>query len=234
MEVRFSEGFATMILKVLLPIALILCSTSFTTQVYILFNDQDIEMLGFNLANDIPSLNVNAEASVPTWFSSSILLLCSALLGAITYTVRRAGDRYSLYWGILSIVFVILSLDEAASIHEKFIAPFRALLDTGGLLHFAWVIPGGTFAVIFGLVYMRFLFNLPMPIRHLFLAAGALYVSGSVGLEMIGGLVSDLHGEENLLYVTMVTVEESLEMFGAIIFFYALIRYTGSFKKIDE
>jgi hypothetical protein len=231
MEIRFSKKFARTTLKILLLIALILCSTSFASDVYSLLNDQDVEVLGANLGDDIALLAVDAEANIPAWFSSSILLLCSVLLGVITYTVKRAGDRYSLYWGVLSIVFVLMSLDEQVSIHERLVEPLRSLLDTGGLLYFAWVIPGGAFVIIFGLVYTRFLFNLPVTIRRLFVAAGALYVSGSLGLEMIGGLVSDLRGQGNLLYIALVTVEDFLEMSGAIIFLYALARYTNCFQK---
>jgi hypothetical protein len=228
MEIRFSKKFARTTLKILLLIALILCSTSFASDVYFLLNDQDV---GANLVDGIDFLDVDAEGNIPAWFSSSILLLCSVLLGVITHAVKRAGDRYSLFWGILSIVFVLMSLDETASFHERLIYPLRSLLDTGGLLYFAWVIPGGAFVVIFGLVYVRFLFNLPVTIRRLFIAAGALYVSGSVGLEMIGGLVSDLRGEGNLLYIALFTVEDLLEMSGATIFLYALVRYTNCFQE---
>jgi hypothetical protein len=231
MEVRFSKGFARTTLKILLLIALLLCSISFASQAYALVNDSDMEVLGVNLANDLYLLDVDAEASVPTWFSSSILLLCSMLLGLITYTAKRAGDRYSLYWGVLSIVFVLMSLDEQVSIHERFIEPLRSLLDTGGILYFASVLPGIVFVVIFGLVYRRFLFNLPVTIRRLFVGAGALYVLGSIGMEMVGGFVADLRGEHNLPYITLTTVEEFLEMFGAIVFLYALIRYTHCFKE---
>jgi hypothetical protein len=225
MEIRFSKKFARTTLKILLLISLILCSTSFASDVYSLLTDQDVEVLGANLGDGIGLLAVNTEANIPAWFSTSILLLCSVLLGVITYTVKGAGDRYSLYWGVLCIVFVLMSLDEQVSIHERLVEPLRSLLDTGGLLYFAWVIPGGAFVIIFGLVYTRFLFNLPVTIRRLFVAAGALYVSGSLGLEMIGGLVSDLRGEGNLLYSALVTAEDFLEMSGATIFLYALIRY---------
>jgi hypothetical protein len=231
MEIRFSIKFARTTLRILLLIALILCSTSFASEVYALFNDQDVEVLGTNLGDGIDFLSVDAEASIPAWFSSSILLLCSVLLGVITHAVKSAGDRYSLFWGILSIVFALMSLDETASFHERLIYPLQSLLDTGGLLYFAWVIPGGAFVVIFGLVYVRFLFNLPVTIRRLFIAAGALYVSGSVGLEMIGGLVYDLRGEGNLLYIALVTAEDFLEMSGAIIFLYALVRYMTSLQE---
>jgi hypothetical protein len=226
MEIRFSIKFARTTLKILLLIALILCSASFASEVYALFNGQHVEVLGANLGDGINFFDVNKEANIPNWFSSSILLLCSILLGVITSNARRAGDRYSLYWGILSIVLVLMSVDEAAaSLHNKLGGPLQSVLDTGGLFYYNWVILGGGVVVIFGLVYMRFVLDLPVTIRRLFVAAGALYVAGSLGLEMITGLVSDLRGDENLPYIALLTVEELLEMSGATIFLHALIRY---------
>jgi len=40
--------------------------------------------------------------------------------------------------------------------------------------------------MIFGLVYLRFLVDLPPKTRHLFLIAGLVYISGVLGMEMVG------------------------------------------------
>ena len=84
----------------------------------------------------------------------------------------------SRYWFALSGTFAILSLDEAASFHETLIEPIRSLLHTGGVFHFAWVIPGGLFAIGFALLLSEFLRGLPSDTRRNFLVAGAVYVSG--------------------------------------------------------
>jgi hypothetical protein len=48
--------------------------------------------------------------------------------------------------------------------------------------------------------------------------AGAIFVGGALGVEMILGYWTDLHGEENLTYGMIDWVEESLEMCGMSLF----------------
>lgn len=234
MNFSFSTKDAWTILRILLLIATVLCFTSLALEVYDLSNDQDVEVLGRNLGDGIQLLEVDEEQSVPAWFSSSILLLCSALLAVISSARKRVGDTYAFHWRGLSILFVLLSLDEAVSIHERFNEAIRSLLGTGGVLYFASVIPGAAFVAIFLLLYGRFLFNLPVRYRCLFIAAGALYVSGSIGMELLGGYQFDPHGDQNLTFQTMATLEEFLEMSGVILFFYALMRYMSRSQEVDE
>jgi len=78
------------------------------------------------------------------------------------------------------------------------------------------------------------LFNLAVKTQRLFIAAGTLYVLGSLGVEMSEGLIAEsLGGRRNLPYITLATVEEFLEMSGAIIFLYALMEHISSFKETD-
>ena len=42
---------------------------------------------------------------------------------------------------------------------------------------------------------------------------------------MIGGRFAELHGGDNPTYVVIVTIEESLEMAGVIVFIWALLCY---------
>ena len=62
---------------------------------------------------------VGEEANVPTWYSSSLLLLCSALLWIIACATKRAYDGRSRWWTALSVVFLLMSIDETATIHER-------------------------------------------------------------------------------------------------------------------
>jgi hypothetical protein len=225
------------ILVSLMLMAVIWCVASLASQSYVIrFLGLDVILkgaLGSTLEDGIGSLNVDIEASIPTWFSSSVLLLCSVLLAAIASAHNRIGGRFVRQWSALSIIFLLLSLDEMAAFHERFIDPLRSLLDTG-FFYSAWVILGGPFVIIVVLAYRRFLFNLPTKSSRLFIAAGALYVLGALGVEMLGGLQEDLYGQQNLAYVVLVTVEEFLEMSGAILFLYALMRYTEFFKEAGE
>ena len=79
------------------------------------------------------------------------------------------------------------SLDEALSFHEGLSIPVRDALDVSGVLYFAWVIPYGIAVLILGAACLRFVLRLDRATRNLFIVAGALYVGGAVGFELIGG-----------------------------------------------
>jgi hypothetical protein len=66
---------------------------------------------------------------------------------------------------------------------------------------------------------------LPKSTRREFLTAGALFVGGAVGLELLAGRYSEIHGVDNFIYSLHVTLEEGLEMLGVWVFIRALVRY---------
>jgi hypothetical protein len=236
-SMSISKKFAKRSLAILMLVAVILCLTSIVSKAFVLIHGEDVPImvLGQSVGTDIKFLDVNANPNPAAWFSSTLLLLCSGLLAVITSTRKRVGDYYTTHWGALSIIFVLMSLDEAAEIHDLFIEPLRSLLNTGGLFYFAWVIPGGAFVAIFVLAYTRFLFYLPIRFRRLFIAAGAVYVLGALGMEMLGGLEIDLHhGKENLPYLAAETVEEFLEMSGVILFLYSLMEYIRHSEEANK
>ena len=106
----------------------------------------------------IPFLDVSEEQSLPTYFSSLNLLLSSLLL-FLLYVITRGGDfRRYRYWLYLSLLFLLLSVDEASSIHEKFTQLQRY---TGVLVPFiqthSWILYGVLFTVVVGVFFIPFL-----------------------------------------------------------------------------
>ena len=79
--------------------------------------------------------------------------------------------------------------------------------------------------LILGLLFLKFLLRLPPLTRWSFLGAGAVYLGGAIGIEMIGGRYAESHGDENLTYQLLTHLEESMEMAGMIVFIHALLRY---------
>src|ERR687893_2197236 len=140
--------------------------------------------------------DVGEERSIPTWFESTQFLLCSLLLAVVTVAKRQRNDRYSLHWGVLSIILLLLSLDEVASIHEAIGQQSERLLNSitgftpSGAIKFFWVVPGAIFVVVVLLAYLRFLADLPRSTRRWFVFAGVLFVLGALGLEMLSAQVS--------------------------------------------
>ncbi|MCZ6672888.1 MAG: hypothetical protein O7C75_08110 [Verrucomicrobia bacterium] len=130
-----------------------------------------------------------------------------------------------LPWLGLALIFCFLAIDETAVIHERFTQPVRETLGTDGLLHYAWVIPYGLAVLVIAILYLRFLFRLPKRFLILFIVAGAIYVCGAIGFEMLSGNHEVPYGRENLLYCTYYTLEELFEMTGIVLFIYGLLSY---------
>jgi len=175
--------------------------------------------------------SLDVEANIPTWYAAISLLACSVVLAAIAQTQPKPAIPQTGDWRILSIIFLFLSIDELASLHELLIDPLRAGLGTTGIFHFAWVIPYGVLVILLGLKYWKFLTQLPAQTRRSFVLAGAIYIGGALGMEMIDGLYASLYGEQNLTYAFLTTIEEALEMLGIVVFLHALLTYLKRYVK---
>ena len=183
-------------------------------------------------------LYLGAEASLPAWFSSSVLLACAVMLALIARLARNGDGRRAGYWALLSLVFLFLSADESAQFHELtstvFAGTMTWLAQQGGAAlapfarsapRYAWILPGVAVTAVIGLASLRFLRSLPRRTALLFVAAGTLFVGGAVGFEAVGGWYSGAYGADNPVFVAVMTVEETLEMVGASLFLYALVAY---------
>ena len=167
-------------------------------------------------------LSLDAELTVPAFVSSALLMTASGLL-VVTAVATRAGWRSQ--WAALAAVFAALSVDEALSFHEKLIEPVRGALGVAGPLYFAWVIPGLVVVVALGLWFVPFLLRRPPWLRRLFVASGALYVGGALGMEMVGGVQAAAGATDSWAYLATVTVEETGELAGVSLFIYALLAH---------
>jgi hypothetical protein len=163
------------------------------------------------------------ERSISTWFSSSLLLLCAVLMALIGY----AEGRWRRHWLALAAVFVVLSVDEAAALHERTNEPVREALGTGGFLYLAWVVPAAVLLVVLAAVFRRWARDLSPDTRRRFLVAAAIFVGGAFGLEMVGGQIADRHGEFGLGQGLLAAVEEAFEMTGVVLFIQGLLLELG-------
>lgn len=178
--------------------------------------------------------HVTGEGNITSWFSSLILLFSAVVLLLIAKTVSQQGGPYIKHWFVLSMIFAFLALDEAASIHELTMDPLRNLFHPSGVFHFAWVIIAIPLVLVFVIVYLKFLFNLPTDTRWLFLAAGFLYVFGAMGMDMLAGFILDNDLVQGRLYGLLITIEEFLENVGVVTFIYALLSYLTSHLEVKE
>ncbi len=51
---------------------------------------------------------------------------------------------------------------------------------------------------------------------------GLIFLGGTIGVEMISAAAADAVGTDNVLYSSLYTVDELLEMLGIVLFLYAL------------
>ncbi|MGI9538015.1 MAG: hypothetical protein ACR2PB_13170 [Desulfocapsaceae bacterium] len=172
--------------------------------------------------------DLNREANIPTWFSSILLVLNAFILAIIAIRTKAEQGSYYTQWFVLAAIFLYLSIDESALLHEMTEKPVRRVLHVSGYLYFAWIIPAVGCLLVLGLYIRRFLFALPKKTRWLFLIAGAVFVTGAVGMEAMGSKIfSTTGGQKTMAYILFANLEESLEMLGLIIFFYALLAYVA-------
>lgn len=175
----------------------------------------------------IPMFHLNGEGNVPAWYSAAMLLLCGAVLAAIAGAKHHERDRFAWHWVVLAILFVFLSLDETVQLHERAGRALRAALNLSGWMYHAWVYPWGAGLLVLGLSFRPWLQHLPRATRIQLLTAGIVFVAGALGLEIVEGRYASVHGKETLLYDVFVTVEESCEMIGVLIFLRALLAYVA-------
>ncbi|AFZ01827.1 hypothetical protein [Calothrix sp. PCC 6303] len=173
---------------------------------------------------------LDSELTFPAVYSALALLFAAMILGTIAYLKKRMNDSYIYYWQWLGVIFLFLSFDELVSLHEKMMNPVKALHKTSGFLYFAWVIPGSIGVLIFLLIFLKFIINLPHKTRNHFLIAGCIYLSGCIGCELIGGYIVDNQGSFTS-YLAIMTLEESLEMLGIAVFIYGLLSHISNYTK---
>lgn len=217
----------SLVARVLAAVALLLILISFGLHLTALLTEHTL------LDQLLPVFSANAEKNVPAYFSTFLLLFAAVLLAIIAVRERVQSGAPALYWAALSFGFLLMTIDEALSYHERLVGPFRELLGDSlpSAFYYAWVVPGIALVLVLVLFFARFLMRLPANTRRAFLLAGALYIGGAIGMEMVGGYYVASGGAQDLTYYLITTAEEALEMAGAIVFIWALLTYIAKDQR---
>lgn len=176
--------------------------------------------------------DIGKESSLPSWFSSFNLLLSAGFLLAIFARSRTNSEDGSRYWLFLGLIFLALSIDEVASIHER-ASGLRIVLGpvfpeetalSRILVNNHWVIYGAMFSFVVFVVFIPFLRKLPRRTAGRFLFAGAVFVSGALGFEFLGSWMryEEISQPGDLIYNLRRIFEEGGELYGVVIFNCAL------------
>jgi len=176
----------------------------------------------------VPLLNLSYSANIPTWYSSILLLACAGLLGGIAWIKLGQDAPYGRHWTALALILGYLSINELVRIQEV-INP--ALTDTyhlNGLFTLSWVFPFSILVALFALAYLGFLRHLSHRFQVWFGTAGALYVGGALGTELLISLWYGSHGGDNLVYGLLNLAQASFEIVAVTVFLSALLAYIST------
>ncbi len=170
-------------------------------------------------------LDLNGENGLPAYFSILLLFIAAILVWVIYFAKDRLQAPFRWHWLLLSLIFLYLSMDESISIHEKFNKITQKVSgNTTGIFYLAWVIPFGVLVLVFAVSYLQFWWRLPGRFRRLFAVSGLTYVGGALGVEIVEGLYMQQYGQD-LFFQLLITLEETMEMLGIIVFIFALLDY---------
>jgi hypothetical protein len=163
-------------------------------------------------------VNLNREANLPTWFSSMQWLCVAALLLAFAWRLWERSESGGLPLLVLGLLFLCLSLDEVAMIHERLGLRSDQMLPTGtrvdGPFHRTgiWMFVVGIPVLAIFAVFLR---GAATRLRR---APGAfLRIAIGLAVVAVGAMIFDLLGNLSLggEGEWRVIVEEGLELVGS-------------------
>jgi hypothetical protein len=157
-------------------------------------------------------LDLNGEANLPTWFSSMQWAAAAGLLAFVF--LRRHERRAAAVFATLgvSLLFLLLSVDEVAQIHEKLSIGISGKLGAGqGRFKGMWLPALGLpVLAVLGLlaVQMKSMFDAAPGSLRAFTTGLVVFGVGAFGIEPVLNLLNQRSGPSLVLF------EETLEMVG--------------------
>lgn len=215
------------VFRVLATVTVVLCVLhTISRAVFYLVSDIDPTIVTFMWLFDM-----DTELSIPTWVNQMILAAAGLIAIAIALHSRahRTLEKTWKYWLSIGLLFVYISLDEGASIHEAF-GPVVQIVTgdlSGTVFNFSWVVGGILAVLVLASIYIRFLLRLPSRTSKLLLISAVLFLMGALGVEIIAGYYVSNIGW-NILYSGLVLLEEALENIGVAVFIYTLLDYAAT------
>lgn len=184
------------------------------------------EVVAFSSGNSLVwwPFALDREHSLPTWLSSLLLFAGSLSAFGAALLSRLTGAPGTGGWIALAVASAIMSAEEIVGIHEQTVPLMHALADFTGLLFWSWVVWAIPLVAVVGLALVPFLRRVRRPTAVRLLVAGAVYVSGAIGMEMIGGLAVSTP-DLGIAHAVPFCAEEGLEMLGAVLFLRAVLMH---------
>lgn len=159
-------------------------------------------------------LDVLVEDNLPTWWSTTVLLLAALAHLTVAAVARAAGAPTAPSWIVMALLLFALSVDDHTALHERTEVVARRFVDPG-TYPFAWLVPGlAVGAVVAGAVVLLALGTRGRTRTLLCLGTGLL-LACALGLEFAQGLLMQV-GDEGTGFTLLYHVEELGENVAAI------------------
>jgi hypothetical protein len=184
-------------------------------------------LLAHALVPDLPGyvrmLHLDGEHNLPTQFAALLLLVNAALF--VTWSRMRFA-RAPMLWLLCAVAFSFLAVDELFELHERLGTMLRGSFGLTGILHYAWILPYAAGTLVLAGLALPALLRLPRDVQMRLIGSAAVYLTGAIGMEMIGGflLSETVHDRSSLAYLVCITLEEALELAGLVLLADALAR----------
>lgn len=215
-----------------IKLPLILIGVSLVLVVLYLLTKNYSWLCEIELCDDLETFfDLDGEANLPSWFAALCWFIAG--LAAIPHALRPSGSGSVWHWRGIVAVCIFLSMDEAAVFHETFGSALGETVSAEDVFFFDWLLYGIAMVVIVALLYLPFLRALPRGTAVRIVLAAVVFVSGAIGIEMLGaaqkaGVIDFIQGRGWLIEVAM---EEFCEMAGVALFIHALL-YHLAFEKV--
>ena len=179
--------------------------------------------------------DVGREASIPTWIATSQLLITGICFLLLAENSHRRGGFSSIFFPLVGIGFIFLSMDEASGIHESITALLQGVefLPRFNDGHGIWIMI--YIAIALGLAFyvrddIRIMFDGYRREAFILATGMALFLAGGIGVEVLG--YSIIHDGTNAQLDRLQNAsEEFLELIGISTVLYAVLLLGVRFRQ---
>lgn len=218
--------FARKLLILLLTVAAVLFVAHISLKYISVVGYEEKHGFLFELSN---RLDMNDENSVPQWVTQTIFLSIALGGGLASYLAQKKEERR--FWAVIAVGGVLLSLDDAATLHEFILQTIHNtfFVDTAPtFFRNAWFILLPFVLVIFLWACVKMIKLLPRRTIALSIAAGFVYVLGAVFVDSI---TNDYPLRSFAAQGVLGGIEGVLQIIGSSLFLYAIVGYMEEFHS---
>ena len=178
---------------------------------------------------------LNEESNIPTYFSGLNLLFASIITFILSLSNDLKIKTASIFWRLLSFIFLFLSFDEVAMFHERI---YRITLLFAEFFNtpLVWFIPYSLLVVVVIIILWKNFILLGLKTKLYMGVSAFIFVTGAIGLEHISNNCESIFKIKCSKYLLfgLSSLEETFEMFSICLFNYTALKlFNGNYDYIS-